>query len=414
MSKAPMPHFPNFQKRPLAPDLKELYQRAIDDSTALTPAELHRILRRPPPEEEDQICRDRTGLTRQQIIAKALTEPETLSKTERQIIAQGVLYDSSDMSSAWYVPLLELESEDRELAYSARGKAKGALGNEKDEDTALENVMKLSSARAQEAREKRRRAKEQEREALEACRALPRPRWIQELLDAGYGDRRWGFVCFRTAYEADGVGDEIWDRFKTLYHGEIAKTVLVRTWKRDGPKLYDTHESLFISAPELDGMSGEDLRSKFRLMRSKGEIPKEMRLGCLLVADAGVLKAEWLSEASPFPNRNSTFIKAMDPDYEVASERVEGGFAGEIKMPLHKVFDWLHYTLFAKSETWEQRYVQTKQRWALPPSEFCPYPVYHVDVMGMYPWAAKEHVDPTYHRQYVELVVSKYRALTSK
>ena len=61
----------------------------------------------------------------------------------------------------------------------------------------------------------------------------------------------------------------------------------------------------------------------------------------------------------------------------VSTDGPYAGFEGEISYRLPKTFDWLHYGFFAQSETWGQRYWQTKEiDWGPYKVASTPYPAY--------------------------------------
>lgn len=64
---------------------------------------------------------------------------------------------------------------------------------------------------------------------------------------------------------------------------------------------------------------------------------------------------------SPSNPRGTIQLRVVDPDHDPSAQpvRTEGpyaGFDGEIAVPLPKVFDWLYYTFFAGSKSWQLRY----------------------------------------------------------
>lgn len=338
----------------MSEEQKLLHLRAKADPSTITRAERNLIHHLPSPEEEDRLCRAKVGLDMSQLKEKAFADPDSLTEAEADIIVRGVKYDinipGSRRNAFWY---LDLPEDELHLAQDVRH----LLNSDYDVQ-----VYIRASRRFQDFDGIRR-----ERLALEKQRRLhaARPLWVHELIDAKLS--RWGFVIFRTAFN-EGT-DEKWQGFLTHY--DLTTTeVLCRHWRR-AANLSLNHRSVDISDSSLREASIDILRERFKSMRSHG-IPEYIATDCFLVVDETALnqpvllsKTRYTSKNSgPDPWQTALFIRAVDPDYNPESSLNSSelsGWNGEITIPLPKVFDWLYYCFFAKSEDWETRYKITKE-----------------------------------------------------
>lgn len=360
------------EPREVTSHLRALFNRAIDDPASITTAEKNEIRLLPPPDEEDRVIRETLpSNSRAELVAKAVTAPETLSREEEQFLKPEYWKRNKFMSQ-----------EDRELMYKAIDATTLS-----DEQTAQANAYKREFQRHKVERAE----KERIFQLRDHLRNLPRAEWVQRMVDADI--QRWGFVCFRTAYGAEKAGDERWELFKT-YYATTGKHVS-QIWKgfRD---LWPKHTTHFVSDPALDGCSTEQLRERFRDMRAAGEIPDGLRTDVFLAADEQAIADDCVGSDKPYTTVPCTMnvfgtnmyrvripaplLRAIDPDHDPATVPTEGpyaGFKGEISYRLPKTFDWLHYTFFAESETWLHRYWYTENiEWAPFRIPHAPYPGY--------------------------------------
>jgi hypothetical protein len=74
----------NVDRTPLALDevTRTLYNRAIANPSSLTDAERRSITRPPPQQEEDDLCRNRCGLSFSELVSKAARNRESLTYQE--------------------------------------------------------------------------------------------------------------------------------------------------------------------------------------------------------------------------------------------------------------------------------------------------------------------------------------------
>lgn len=357
----------------LTSDLRALFNRAIADPTSITGAERNEIRRLPPPDEEDRIIRETlTCNSKAELVSKAAASPETLTTEEVDYLIPR--YNTRGFKS----------KEERELMYEAINATTPS-----EEQTAISNVYKRESQQWAEDQAKR----EEDLQLREHLRSLPRAKWVQRMVDADL--QRWGFVCFRTAYGCEKTSDERWELFKTWYKGAGEHVALIWKGFRD---LWPKHMTHFVSDPALEGCSVEGLRERFRGMRAAGEIPDGLRTDVFLVADEQAIADDCVAPGKPYHTTpcimnvfgrankyrgrvDAPLLRAVDPDYDptttVPTEGPYAGFKGEISYRLPKTFDWLHYSFWAESETWEKRYWQTKEiEWAPFKVPYSAYPTY--------------------------------------
>ena len=397
------------------PDLEALYRRAIADPESITRAERNAIWGWPPPEEEDRLCVARTGHTRAELKAKALSNPDDLTLLEAKILCR------LDGVQVRMNPSREEQLEYQ--AYSYR-RAKNPSPTEVLCDEAQRALMKLDGEDDRTARlnavrrEFAPRAarldglRRQWQEVNRANRLKTGTPWMKAMIQDGLlegGAECWGFVVFRTGCYGSEEGEAAWQKFRQHFE-KVAQTSVLH-WN-SGPQLWPTFRAVFVEDGEgLDGASDEQLRSRFKTMRD-GEggdhLPKGMRTNCFLVADRAVIESEAVqtpyvprytddieSTVRILPEDPVVYIRAIDPDYVVPvqgamkKEETWGDdeemrdFKGEATVALPPVFTWLHYVCFSAENGactsgpklrigWHDIHVQTRtpEAWT---RNFAPY-----------------------------------------
>lgn len=110
--------FNPFAKSRMAPELKALFQRiaAAADPASVTRAERNQINQLPPPDEEDRLCKEKTGLTMEELKNKVMVDPETLTEVETYIIILGATHNldmpgSGTSSFLWKMSLVDEEHQ---------------------------------------------------------------------------------------------------------------------------------------------------------------------------------------------------------------------------------------------------------------------------------------------------------------
>lgn len=103
-------------------------------------------------------------------------------------------------------------------------------------------------------------------------------------------------------------------------------------------------------------------------MRGQSEIPGRPANDCFLVVVEALLKHKFVKSRISYKPKapgnadaweTALFISAVDPDHDdsvaAQSEQTVTGITGEISILLPKLFDWLYYCFFAKSEDCDTR-----------------------------------------------------------
>lgn len=350
---------------------RELYQRIgtadIAGKATVTRADRNKVFRRPKPEEEDRLCASIVGLTMPELRAKAITSPDTRTELECKVLIRGADYESpvSIRNPAW---ITNLPPEEGELAKRVWGLLDDGQENNAFEaafnrDRTAFKPQRDAIMREKIKRNKERMLKEQERMVREAT-----PKWVNDIKDARLS--RWGFVIFRTAYK-EGT-DTAWRNFIDMYT-LTGKAQLTKCWKKTN-SLVQKHQPLWIADDaSLDGADLATLRRRFKTMKEQGDIPDRLASDCFLVVDEAILSHKFVTSRISYKPKTpedpdlwetALYIRAVDPDHDNATtaqiEQNVPGFTDEITIPLPKVFDWLYYCFFAKSEDWITRYRTTQ------------------------------------------------------
>jgi len=103
--------------------LRALYRRAITDPTSLSRADKNAVLGRPSPEEEDRLCQDRVHLSFPELLAKALSDPQALSRDEAELLTHGADHHPAVRRADFVEGFLRdapMSPEDRRLQTTAR------------------------------------------------------------------------------------------------------------------------------------------------------------------------------------------------------------------------------------------------------------------------------------------------------
>ncbi|KAI0132935.1 hypothetical protein BJ170DRAFT_265949 [Xylariales sp. AK1849] len=350
--------------RPMTAEQKALHERILvsNDPTSVTRAERNQINFRPPPDEEDRLCREKVGLSMAELMAKVMESEEnanSLTQDETDIILRGADYDRNTRRGLgqgfWWI---DLPDDEKQLATQVRALLASDYANEVNRRARFRDKA-FDDERSARGAKRRTEA----RAAMDAKRRAMRTPWIQEMLDAKLP--RWGFVIFRTAY-----GEGMDEKWKTFFGLCLAtnRAHFGGCWRK-AASIAGTFRPVMVSDSSLDGADVATLRERFKTMREQDEIPDRIATDCFLVVDEAILnhsaitskthyEAKAPEEADPW--YDTFFIEAVDPDHDASKPApTEGdltGFAGKITIPLPKVFDWLYYCFFAKTADWEMRY----------------------------------------------------------
>ncbi|KAK1252982.1 hypothetical protein MKX08_004169 [Trichoderma sp. CBMAI-0020] len=333
----------------LSPEERALYLRIVADPASATRADKNKVYEKPPPDEEDRLCKEKVGVAMEELRHKALFNPDAMTEDECNILIRGVKKreKSNGRYSLWKFRLVE---DDRELSRQ------------------VDEILYT-----QEDIEIQRRAHHRHHhfdDVIEERRKRIKQQRIDER-EATYGEgTKYKWVLFRSIYNRQSV------------------TQLHECWA-SAASLSSAHYPLPVSDPLLEGADIDTLRQRFKAMREQGEIPQGIATDRFLVADQAALDDPYLTSKTsykpkvpgdPNPWQSTITVRAINPDYEasvpIASEGDLAGHQGEITIPLPKVFDWLYYSFFAKSEDWETRYKLVKGGPAEMMSHLSQYPAY--------------------------------------
>ncbi|KAK9776414.1 hypothetical protein AB5N19_13031 [Seiridium cardinale] len=379
MSFPRMYHLPVFPQPRMTPEQKEVCVRILhqDYPPRVSRAERNILNLQPPPDEEDRLCREKVGLDLEELKAKVMASPDTLSQAETDIIILGAQYDrqteTGRVSAFW---TNDLPPEEKQFIQQAR--------NLIADDHEME-VWKKAHFRSRVFTEERRAMLEatrpqrvrEKRAAMEASTIASMPYWAREI--AKSKPWQWGFVVFRTAYGHDT--QQGFRMFKKFFE-KTCRDHLKSQW-HEVALLLRKHKSVWVDDESLNSADVGTLRARFKAMREQNEIPHQLATDCFLVADDRVLQESctkpFTLQVKPFTNsdywQDELVVKAVDPDFDETRDTPQG-FQGEITVPLPKVFDWLYYTGFAKSEDWETRFKVTQQGSPELLDPKTPYPAY--------------------------------------
>lgn len=340
--------FHDLYKTQLTIEEKALYLRAQDYPESITPADKNEILERMNPDEEDRLCRERTGIPFKELQAKAMEDADSLTEVEAAILVYGgdCDIDAPKKFLQRRFSLMDLvDPEEKKLVHQVWS----LLGDDFETAVAKKARSRLKDIYEQENPQQKAARRVLKRQRLHCAKLA---KWVQDILDAK--PPRCGFVIFRTVY-GDG-SDEKWKLFGS--HERLARNVhLKHHWKR-ATNLTSKFHSVYVSDPSIQGLDAKDLRDRFISMRGRGEIPEGIATSCFLVADEAVLNNAVIegnilfsakSADHPDPWYDTLPIRAISPDYDGP----DGG--REIVLPIPKTFEWLYfYTTFTTDTPWEK------------------------------------------------------------
>src|ERR1700742_2334366 len=93
-----------------------LYNRAIADPSSLTDRERRIITHRPPPEEEDALCRTACGQSMSELVTKAIQKRDSLTWREAHLLSAGVI---PNQAGRLLSELVRMSETDRDLTHQA-------------------------------------------------------------------------------------------------------------------------------------------------------------------------------------------------------------------------------------------------------------------------------------------------------
>jgi hypothetical protein len=306
----------NVDRAPLAlgESTRILYNRAISDPSSLTDQERRLITYRPPPDEENTLCRNACGLSMDELITKAINNSSNdddgsslsslgLSYKEASLLTAGVVKGQSGHILS---EVARLSPEDRDL------KAQAIEAARTDDIRAAREVAQRVGQRwlAVELAA----AEALNDDDIRNIRFAMKVPWQEHVLQSSSNSTggRFGLVIFfQKEEEEEGRLLEYKSQIGTaLYHGLHYSSRLIKDETRDRftlhwvavPGIINNNKNLDLSA----------LRGSFDKMLSNNEIPVGFRRDAFLYVDEEAFRSRettrpylWLAEPEPEPHPES-------------------------------------------------------------------------------------------------------------
>ncbi|KJZ69801.1 hypothetical protein HIM_10819 [Hirsutella minnesotensis 3608] len=279
---------------PLDDATRELYERAVDDPSSITDAEMRTITLRPPPEQEDELCREKCGLPFEQVVQKALRR-EKLNYDEAEVLRQGLRWKHRTDTGALQ---LRQAQDDKQLRHAA---VEAVTPQSLKDARVIAHPVYVDANNAAAAASLE---YYQGGEMLQIKRALLTP-WQRHILEQGNGGA-CGLVLFYPAAEAAR-----WQGFKAkmdlaVHHGLRAKAGGVKE------PIMDNFQLHLVEAEDNDSKL---LQEKFEELRDAGAVPVGLRKDAFLYVD---------DEALASVDKTRPFLWLWEPqDTEYGPLRVE-------------------------------------------------------------------------------------------
>ncbi|XRM38419.1 hypothetical protein ABZX51_001838 [Aspergillus tubingensis] len=352
---------------------RTLYNRAISNPSSLTDQERRFITYRPPPDEEDTLCRNACGLSMGELITKAINSRSNtgddiplgslgLSHKEASLLTTGVVEGQSGRILS---EVARFSPEDRDL------KARAIVAARTDDLRAAIEVAQrvLQRWRKAELAAANTLNDDDIRNILFALR-VP---WQEHVLqsssastrdsappsDSGIGEAsgRFGLVIFYPKEEEEEAeeGGRL-PEYKALigtavYHGLHYSAMLIKDETRDRFALH------WVAVPGStinNSMDLSALRSRFSTMLPNGEIPAGFRRDSFLYVDDEAFRSRettrpylWLAE--PEPQSDAKTEREPEPETKTGTESPAAtGAQSEVSQPLKVDIKHIAPTLFAR------------------------------------------------------------------
>ncbi|GIK05518.1 hypothetical protein Aspvir_009631 [Aspergillus viridinutans] len=280
-----------------------LYNRAITDPTSLTDQERRTITRRPPPEEEDALCRRACGQSLSELVRKAIQNGDSLTYKESVILATGV--DSSENERLWR-EAARLSAADRELLERAMTAA-----TTEEMKRARESAHAIMKRWVVAQCEAEKSLSDHDVRNIQFALRVP---WQEHILSLNQMA-----VCGLLVFFPKNVPE--WPSFKerietAVYHGLHFRP---RAMNEEVLAKFTLHyvESGII---DNDGNNVAALQSRFLSMRDGGELPEGLRLDAFLYVDEEAIRSGdtvrpfvWLLEPGETARPLKVHIKHIAP-----------------------------------------------------------------------------------------------------
>ncbi|GCB17407.1 hypothetical protein AAWM_00292 [Aspergillus awamori] len=348
---------------------RTLYNRAISNPSSLTDQERRLITHRPPPDEEDTLCRNACGLSMGELVTKAINSSNNHSSGNDgfPLSSPGLSYKEASLLTAGVVQgqsghilfeVARLSSEDRDL--KARAMEAATTDDIRTAREAAQRVeqrwleVELAAAKAlndDDIRNIRFAMKVPWQEHVLQSSSAP-ARDYAPGSDSGPGEegRRFGLVVI---YPKEDEGGRL-SEYKSLvgtavYHGLHYSPRLIKDETRDRFTL-----NWVAVAGSNNSMDPSALRSKFSTMLSNNEILAGFRRDVFLYVDDEAFRSRettrpylWLAE--PAPNSESKTERELEPGTEIGTGTgAATGAQPEALQPLKVDIKHIAPTLFAR------------------------------------------------------------------
>ncbi|GAM42960.1 hypothetical protein TCE0_044r17390 [Talaromyces pinophilus] len=327
-------------------ETRALYNRAIADPTSLTDPERRRITHRPPPDEEDALCRQACGSSMTELVAKAIAIHNNGSATGTSTGTEDLVltYKEAHHITAGVVP----GQPGRLLSYRARLSKEEQDLTHKAAAAALTEEMKVAQEVARAVHRRWWPAQKAATESLNDddsrnIRYAMRIPWQDQILKSASRDGSpsvSGLVVFydpeRTEEHKSEVEQAVFNgmHYQPMSMDDRAIARFSLHWM-EVPALY---------SDDTDKLSA--LQAKFQTMLANHEFPTGLRTDCFLYMDKeGICFTRpyvWLGEPVP-----SNIEPGPAPDTEKATTESGVGKKEEI-VPLKVDIKHIAPTLFAR------------------------------------------------------------------
>ncbi|GKZ77009.1 hypothetical protein AnigIFM56816_009118 [Aspergillus niger] len=350
---------------------RTLYNRAISNPSSLTDQERRLITHRPPPDEEDTLCRNACGLSMGELVTKAINSSNNNNGSDNDgfpLSSLGLSYKEASLLTAGVVErqsghilfeVARLSPEDRDL--KARAMEAATTDDIRTAREAAQRVeqrwleVELAAAKA---------LNDDDIRNIRFAMKVP---WQEHVLQSSSGSardyasgsgsgpgeagRRFGLVVFYPKEEDEGGR---LSEYKSLvgtavYHGLHYSPRLIKDETRDRFTL-----NWVAVAGSNNSMDPSALRSKFSTMLSNNEIPAGFRRDVFLYVDDEAFRSRetirpylWLAEPAP----HSELKTEREPEPGTETGTGTGAATGaqpEALQPLKVDIKHIAPTLFAR------------------------------------------------------------------
>ncbi|KAJ6072970.1 hypothetical protein N7467_011055 [Penicillium canescens] len=289
---------PNEDESPLALDeaTRALYRRAIDNPSSLTDEERRTVTHRPSRPEEDELCRQASGLNFSELVRMAIDHQDSLSYDEASLLLGGLIPGEA---GRWLRYRLRLSEADQDILHTAYD---ATWTEELEEARANANAVQKTWNQDSSAAGKFLNDDDIRHNIL----AMTVP-WQEQVLSDTESE-----VCGLVGFYPDR---DDWAVFReqietAIYHGLHYRVQRIKN---------ETIAKFTLHWVQTDNTPDQDLRGLFTEKRHKGGFPKGLRTDSFLFVDREALQScdskrpfVWLWE----PKRTSATDEEKDEKEE--------------------------------------------------------------------------------------------------